>query len=535
MHDDPREDLLTLTAKPVPGPSLTQPAPQPALTPGFAPRQAGKAPIPTARSSSWWQRPIPLGPLITVQLLLVILAMAVPLLRLAVPISRDYSEGWLAAWSSLAATDPAALYRLAQGNPFLANNYPPLFLLLAGHLAPLVGDAVLAGRLLGLIGLGACAGMTALLTQRLGTQWRWSLVAALAVLLYAALPFDQFLAASNPQWPALALVLGAIYPLLVPSPTRRAMALSLLCFGLAMLTKHNLLAFVPATLVWCARCHRPLLAHWLLSGALAALVIAGGLQWTFGTAIWQQVFGFPRLFEAANARDGLLNLARFSPLWGVALVLCWQRRAQGPWTLLGIWLLFALVLGMVQRLVAGVAQNAFFEPVVAALVICAGSLGRGQPPAWRSGLMLAPLLFTAPDRLIMRWEEWQGAQAAERAQRAATALVAAAKGPVLCEDLATCYWGGKPLTLDFFAYGQRLGSGTSPQGLIERLNAREPALIVVDGNLAKGPGGWRLPAPLPALIEQTYRPIPLPPSGHLAVYQPSQRVMSRSAGVTQPR
>lgn len=478
-------------------------------------------------SARWW---------ISLQVALVALGAAVPLWRLTSPVARDYSEGWLAVWSDRAAANLPGLYAWAQGNPLVANNYPPLFEWLCGALAPLTGDALVTGRILGLLGLGAATMLAGVLCRRLGANALAGVATALFVLLYAVWPFDQFLAANNPQWLAEALVLASLLALLprhkARAPSPGMMALSLGAFALAMLVKHNVVAFVPATLVWFARRYPSRLLMWLAIGTGIAALVIGGLTAEFGIAIWQQVLGYPRVFSAANTADAALTLLRFTPLLLLALLVTWRRRREPAHGLVGAWFVCALVLGLVQRTADGVSQNAFFGATLAALILaCSEASRRRGWLAWAA--VAAPLALYIPDRAQMRWDEWHTAAALDREQAVLVGALARTRGPVLCEDLALCRRAGKPLLVDTFAYGQRLGAGRDDTRLSAMIADRTIAAVVLDL-----PRTTRLPAPIVAAIDAGYVRVASAPSAHaellLPRQSPSQRDTSRSSDVTQP-
>lgn len=478
-------------------------------------------------SARWW---------IVLQVALVALGAAVPLWRLTSPVARDYSEGWLAVWSDRAAENLPGLYAWAQGNPLVANNYPPLFEWLCGALAPLTGDALVTGRILGLVGLGAAAMLAGVLCRRLGGSALAAAATALFALLYAVWPFDQFLAANNPQWLAEALVLASLLALLprhkARAPSPGMMMLSLGAFALAMLVKHNVVAFVPATLFWFARWHPSRLVTWLSIGAGIAALLIGGLTSVFGIAIWQQVMGYPRVFSAANTADAALTLLRFTPLLLLALLVTWRRRREPAHALIGAWFVCALALGLVQRTADGVSQNAFFGATLAALILACREASRR--PGWLAwAAVAAPLALYIPDRAQMRWDEWHTAAALDHEQDALVGVLTRIHGPVLCEDLALCRRAGKPLLVDTFAYGQRLRAGRGETGLAEMIADRSIAAVVLDL-----PRTTRLTAPILATIDASYVRVASAPSAHVELLlprqSPSQRDTSRSSDVTQP-
>jgi hypothetical protein len=78
-------------------------------------------------------------------------------------------------------------------------------------------------------------------------------------------------------------------------------------------------------------------------------------------------------------------------------------------------------------------------------------------------------------------------------------------GPVLCERLAPCYWAGKPFTLDFFNYGQKLRLSGDSWQLRERIDRREFSAIVIIHDKHYRNGDAALPDDFYRLIESRYR------------------------------
>ena len=140
--------------------------------------------------------------------------------------------------------------------------------------------------------------------------------------------------------------------------------------------------------------------------------------------------------------------------------------------------------------------------------------------------MLAPLIVSWPITVGERWRDMVHEAEVERGYGAVIADVRAKPGPVLCEDLAVCFWAGKPMALDFFAYGQKLRSGTSPAALETMITTQRPAAIVLDLAHPKRPDKARLPLPLPVLMHHYYKVVRVVP-GYIEELVPAEPTPAR--------
>jgi hypothetical protein len=121
-----------------------------------------------------------------------------------------YNEGWNAYFAVRAVTAGAGpLYPPAGDLVF--NNYPPLSFYLVGWVGRWVtGDMIVAGRIVALVSLLACAGLLGLCVYRLGGGWRTSAATALLLALFAADFFPRYVAMDDPQWLGHAVMLGGL-------------------------------------------------------------------------------------------------------------------------------------------------------------------------------------------------------------------------------------------------------------------------------------------------------------------------------------
>ena len=445
--------------------------------------------------------------------LLVALGLAVPALAMFGHVSIDYGEGWNAYWSQVAGTRPLSLYPAAEG--LVSNNYPPAFFLLVGQLSRVGGDAIVIGRTVSLLALFATAVLAGACVWRMSRSRAAAGAAALLVLGYAAFVFNQFLAVNNPQWLGQAVTLAALMPLVGGAPSRRSYVLAALGITCAMLVKHNMVALPLAIAVRLALTDRRVCGHWVAGGALLCALVLVASYAVWGTSAFVQIFLFDRGLTFHGGLDGLIDVATTVPVVLVAALAARRWRGSPGFALLATYAGLATAIGLVQRFGIGVSDNAQFEGLCAAIVLaCAGAgrllrqrrLSGAAPHFSRAVLVMAlPVVVAAPATLAQRWREWQSRDQAEAAFQAVIADVRGARGPVLCENLALCFWAGQPMALDFFAYGQKLRAGRDPGHLGKLLAARVPDRIVLDLGFPAGRDQARLPDDMVEAIRRGYR------------------------------
>jgi hypothetical protein len=454
------------------------------------------------------------------RLLLVVVVVAAlgPLSLLLAHVGRDYGEGWNGYWALAALRGRAALYPV--GNIWVANNYLPLWFWCVGWLSRLTGDVVIAGRILALGGTLASAGLCGAIVRRMGAGPGWPTTAVLLLLGYAELPLGGMFAINNPQWLALAAILAALWLLLAPRAGLAAHIGAAGLIALALLTKHNLLA-LPAAVALAAWPTRPRLAvAWIGGGAVLGGLCLAGLYALFGSALFIEIFCFARTLDLQNvAQAGILLLMLLPLLMVIGLALP-SRRADPRWRVLLTFLVLALVNDTAQHLGAGVAGNSHYEALAAAVVLAVALCG--TMPSRAASLAAVPtraaelaLLAGLPIAVCAMGDVGDVSLGGSLRQALAAPQVRgewgeligdvrATRGQVLCEELAACLWAGRPMGLDFFAYGQKLRRGADPRALAQAISGRRIALLVLDRNPASSLRQTRLPAPFPALIRANY-------------------------------
>jgi len=466
------------------------------------------------RSPAFGEAPVQFPALIVFSLVLIVLGAIGPLSLLFEHVSPDYSEGWNAYWAAAAMRSPSALY--SPSHVLIANNYPPLSFYVNGLAGRLTGDDLVAGRIVALASLLGVAGLAGWIVFRLSRSATWSAVSGLLILLYAIYPFGQFFALNNPQWLGQAIMLAGVPPLVgsaTKSPGWRACVLSAACVVIGVLVKQNQFALPIAIALWLFIRDRKLFAIWCAAAAGLAAAACLALDRIYGSAIFIELFGFRRTYQLHDFLKGLPKLACLIPFAGLGIVATRQRPLDPRWLLIAIYAGFGLVLGALQRFGAGVGENANYDAVIGGTILCGAFLGSGKVAGflgqrYRSavlGLMLVPIVITAPNPMAESLRDIRTADIAEAEWSAMISDVRQARGPVLCEALAICFWAGKPMELDFFAYGQKLRTGADSAPLRDLIVRKSAALLILDRNFAEHSGQTRLPQPLPDMMRENYK------------------------------
>src|SRR5262249_18700667 len=121
-----------------------------------------------------------------------------------------YNEGWNAFWAD-SAMSHGELY--GAGNQLVANNYPPLSFDIVGALGRLIGDNVIAGRLVSLASLLVVIAAAFLWLRAVGPAWQIAMSGVAFLLAAFAFFVSRYVAMDDPQMLAHAFMLTAVVAL----------------------------------------------------------------------------------------------------------------------------------------------------------------------------------------------------------------------------------------------------------------------------------------------------------------------------------
>ncbi|HUO94442.1 MAG TPA: glycosyltransferase family 39 protein [Rhizomicrobium sp.] len=404
----------------------------------------------------------------------------IAVIGLRVPL--DPNEGWN-AYLAAAALAGHPLYPDAQA--YLVNNYPPLSFYLVGALGKLVGDAIVAGRVLSLFAFFA---LIAGVFQAVRAMKGCTGGALLAGFLLAAwlIVGSDYVGMDDPQLLGHALQIAALLLVLKRSPNDIAGAA---LFALALFVKHNLVAMPVAAGVWLLMEDRRRAWRFIGSGAVFLFV---------GLALFRIVYGTSLLAHLMSARSysfALLadNLGQWL-IWGAVPILIAAALGLVRWRdahvrLAVLYAGAAILIAIAFAGGAGVDANVFFDADIA-LALGAGlafnRAGSDRRQALLSAALLLPLAFglyqASRDEDWRDWDYWRHPMADEAAAaRRDIAFLRARPGRALCEMLSYCYWAGKPAEVDMFNVGQQFATGARrDDALVRAIEAHAFATMEFD-------------------------------------------------------
>lgn len=412
--------------------------------------------------------------------LLCALALARLVLRVPVAVPLDPNEGWN-AYHAAAAMAGDDLYPRAATLYF--DNYPPLSFYAVGALSVLTHDAIAAGRALSILSFLWTVAALGCAARGLGASRAH---AAFACAFGAAvfLRYSHYVGIDDPQLFGHAVAATGMAALLRrPESRRAAIACGALC-ACALFVKPNLVALPLAMALWLALRHRRVLAHYVVSGTLAACVLLALCSVVYGSDFLTHLVS-PRLYSASDAlAAGLKWLAKtaafFVPLAVVAL-----RARDDAITWSVVYAAVSTALGLYFIGGSGVDQNVFFDVYLALALSSAVVLHHardGTTAAAALACYLAPLAISLVLQSQPAWRDADYWIAPERRAASefadAVAFVAGRRGPAACEEQSLCYRAGKPRAVDFVNLVQYVAKGAVDEDLLlSKIRARQFGVV----------------------------------------------------------
>ena len=419
------------------------------------------------------------------------------IVQLPIRASLNYNEGWN-AYQAAHAFGPEALYP-SLGATF-SNNYPPLSFYIVGGLGQLIGDNIIAGRIISLLALCAIALCLSWLVTNRSKQAALGAFIGLFFLVTFGHYFNGYVAINDPQLLAHAVQIGALVWLMKQTKEDSchisAIGPSLL-IGMSLLIKHNLLALPAAIALWLFIHKRR--AAFTFAVVVTAIVTASFTLFhlAYGPNFLIGLLKAPRAYTLVG---GLINIQKWLAPQGwlvglgvMVIVRQWRNRDV---QLVGLFAGFSVWLGVAIAGGAGINYNAVFDVTISLCLLSAWALmplgsasklySTKSYASWRlskqqlaAALSLSLIfLLLLPTKLQILAKLTDTTQILAKQSAEDVALIADAQGAVVCEDLAMCYFAGKPLTLELFNFGQKLRAELiSETEWIRKIENREFVLL----------------------------------------------------------
>jgi len=406
-----------------------------------------------------------------------------PCYRAFLPIMINTNEGWNAFFAD-AAMERMPLYPSL--DKLITNNYPPLSFYVVGSLGKVVGDPILAGRVLSLLAVVTIAFFIGKVVKQLGGSFQAAVVGGSYFLATMCLSFRWYVGVNDPQLLAQAIMVIGFFLFLRAMERDCDYWIPLLLMVVAGFFKHNIITLPCAAMLG--------LVLWRRWRALGFSLFFSGILVAIGLACCYRCYGIdflnnfltPRswsLEKALNAFGDLQSLMIGSILWLLMASKTWQQKRVKFITII---MLIAFIVGFMQRLGSGVFVNAQFDLVIAVGI----AMGVGfqllidQKEEFSQLLwlifLIGPFLvspnlysftkiFSSAGQAAIKQEEQEMNQLVEEVRLSPV--------DVFCESYIT-YRAGKPFIVDAFNVEERIKAHKLPPDIIEQM-IREGKLIGV--------------------------------------------------------
>ena len=421
--------------------------------------------------------------------LLTVLAALWPVYRAFLNIEIDTNEGWNAYYAD-AAMGRMPLYPSA--HQLIANNYPPLSFYVVGGLGRLIGDPVLAGRLLSLAAVLVIAWSVFRAVRLLGGDATSASVGALFFGATMCRFFTSYVGMNDPHLLAQAVMTVGFVAFLQARSQDRGYARSILLMVAAGFIKHNLVVMPLTAMIWLGL-NRP--RQMVKSGLLAAFAILLGFAFcylAFGPDFFTNLRS-PRAFMLRHAVGAIGHLQWIAVGLAAWVYLGITRRADPNIRFCNLLNTLGLVMFFVQKTGDGVAYNAQFELVFGVSIATGLAFAhapvlplarRWSPENLKFILLLAICLRLVasarlePVQLLMDPGFHTEIAAREAAMSDTVARLKNTPGDTTSSSTLASYRSGKPFIVDPFYTREQILTGHLPPDVITNLIAAGKLTVV---------------------------------------------------------
>jgi hypothetical protein len=396
---------------------------------------------------------------------------------LQVPV--DNNEGWN-AYHALLALSGGDLYPAADS--LISTNYPPLSFFIVGFAGKLIGDNIIAGRLISILSLLAVSINVFRLTRLLGGERFFAAFSSLLFLLYVGANAAVYVAMNDPQWLGQAFTTaGAVFFLIAQErsePMRYVLLSSLLCV-IGVLVKQNLVVLPLVLFVWSLFNGRRHLWSWtLLSLSMGSILLLLPIL-KYGPIMLQDIFLHERVISVRRFETNVIRFVMpLVPLMVYATILSVAMPRDKRIRFALAYVLIAGAAGLFFLSGELCDVNMVFDLVIA-LCITAGLFGSYvtsllaeiyRPWSAAVALILASVCLPALGQSII--DSHERVREDHRLKLAYQDLIhqiAASPGPVACEMTSLCYWAGKSFELDAHNYLEKIKKGKVAPDRLKKL------------------------------------------------------------------
>ena len=394
---------------------------------------------------------------LTIVILILFIA---PVTRMFYRFSITYNEGWT-VYHSEEVAEGKQIYDIKHS--FTPVVYPPLFFYLEGLLGKVLGDFLMIGRVLSLLGLLCTAILAGLIVRIYTANVIGSIFAAIFFCGAVAAIAPQYVAMNDPQLPAHVLSIAGLWAYLRAVRKSSSLWVAAFLVSAALFTKHNLIAIPAAiTIDLLLRSRRQLLQWCLFCSVFIGILTAFTLLFA-GQGFVDQVFA-GRYISVEKMIVQARQFATFTivPLI-VSSVWCLRAWKDSEQRVLVLWLFFSILIGSITAAGFGTAMNMFFDAFLSMAVILGILISNLNPlpQAVLPLLLSVSIIFATVSELqILLNKNLKSRLVKQEAEYISDVqFLKSQSGSVACGNPLLCFDAGKPLEFDPFNISQRIITG----------------------------------------------------------------------------
>ena len=435
-----------------------------------------------------------------------------PIIELFFFVPKSYNEGWNAFHAAHAFGEESLYPEIRE---LYSNNYPPVSFYIVGGLGSLIGDNIIAGRLVSIVSLLLVGMNIVAIVRLLGGDTFVSLFSGLLFVGFMSANASWYLGMNDPQLFAHAIMTSGLVLFLRGRGKRSYIFLTALVMLTAGMVKHTLVALPIALTVWLFIYARKDFVFWLLSSFLLLLAASVVLYAVYGETFFVSVFSNYRSYSIALAADNLQGWILPLQLYlAAAFLLMLVGRDSSDTVLIGLYVLVAGIFGSFISGGIGVSYNAMFDLIIAVVIasgLFIGTFARRCEGIWSRlsityvviAILYLPIINKVPFAVGRLMNYTINLPELELVVARDIDFIAKHEGPAMCESLALCYWAGKKFEVAYFSLGQKLEAGlVSESAITARLESRYFSVIQMDSE--KGASD-RLPSKVNDAILERYK------------------------------
>jgi hypothetical protein len=455
-----------------------------------------------------------------------LLTALVPVVRACYRVELNYNEGWN-VYNAAFVVQHRTLYPVRYD--WVLTDYPMLSFEVVAALHRVTHEYLFTSRALSLLGLLASSVLVGAIVRRLGGSRQSALLAGCFCLALFTTDADAYMGIDDPEMFAEPFFLGGLLLYLGGRDSvLRLGGAALLCVVGGSI-KHTPIDF-PLAILLDLTLIGPWRAAWFALCGLGLAALSIWLHLHFGGPYFlAQLLAHREWMAWKAARDLMLVVGPILLPFGVAAVTGWRLLPDRRRRIAAIQLLASVAIGGYFGGGHGVSINALFSVLFGVSILLGLMWGEAQEGGWRLagrplllfGWLLIPWMLV-PGIVSGEWNpvaRLRALPAAERRFDRETALLRTrTDGPVLCESLLRCYFGGKPYIYDGFNATRLIGMGKlNPQSMLEDLQRGRYAAVQLDDPLPLAYQSERFDPRIVRAVEENYVPALVNEDGEIYV------------------